>query len=175
VTVADTTSFEVDSFSWDAGAFTLTGRWTDDVSGRVRLLIDVDGRQRNIGAQGGKTAGGDDWRATFVCAHEPDQDAAAALKLGADEIPLPAPELAPPPGAEARSLLEELRAERVALDRARHALARERKAAEEIESRLSVARRRVGEPAAREDVAWLGYVVAAAIAILFLLVLIWVL
>ncbi|MEA2123612.1 MAG: hypothetical protein QOI80_394 [Solirubrobacteraceae bacterium] len=180
MTTADTVSFTPASFTWESGVFVLTGDWAAEADGlgRVRLLVDVDGRQRNIGAQGGKTAGGEGWRATFVCNHEPDTDARAALKVADTTIALPPPDLAAPPEEqEATSLIEELRSERAALDRARHALARERKAAEEVEARLSAVRRRVGaapEPEAPQYAA-LGYAVGAAIAFLFLLVLIWVL
>jgi hypothetical protein len=180
MTMADTVSFTPESFTWDGGAFVLTGDWSAEADGlgRVRLLVDIEGRQRNIGAQGGKTAGGEGWRATFVCNHEPDTDARAELKAGDETIPLPAPALAPAPEeGETATLIEQLRTERAALDRARHALARERKAAEEVEARLSSVRRRVSvapEPEARQYAA-LGYAVAAAIALLFVLVLIWVL
>jgi hypothetical protein len=96
------------------------------------------------------------------------------------EIALPSPVPAPAPEEEkeATSLLEQLRAEREALDRARQALASERKAAEEVEARLSALRRRgvVAEPAEQPvEYAWLGIAVAGAIAVLFLLVLVWVL
>ena len=182
MTTLETAIFEADSFTWHDGAFLLTGRWSEDASGlgRVRLLIEVDGRQRNIGAQGGKTAGGEDWRATFVCSREPDPAATAVLKAGDVEIALPSPVLAPAPAEEKEtaSLLEQLRAEREALDRARQALASERKAAEEVEARLAALRRRgtYAEPAEQPaEYAWLGIAVAGAIALLFLLVLIWVL
>jgi hypothetical protein len=182
MSVTQGATFEASSLTWHDGAFVLCGDWADEADGlgRVRLLVDVEGRRRNIGASGGKTAGGIDWRATFVCAHEPDPDAYAALKVGEQEIELPSPEFGPPPEEqEAGTLIEQIRAERAALDRARHSLARERKAAEEAEARLNAARRRLGgtpEPArTTNDVAWLGWVVGIAIAILFLLVLTWVL
>jgi hypothetical protein len=180
VTTLDTATFKPESFTWQGGAFVLTGRWSDAASGlgRVRLFVDVDGRQRNLGAQGGKMAGGEDWRATFICAHEPDPGATALLKVGGEEIPLPPPALAAEPAEEkeAVALIDKLRAERDALDQARHALAGERRAAEEVEARLNALRRRGGfeaEPAA--EYRWLGYVVGGAIALLFLLVLVWVL
>jgi hypothetical protein len=182
MTVIGSGTFETTSFTWHDGAFVLVGDWSDEASGlgRVRLLIDVDGRRRNIGASGGKTAGGEQWRATFVCAHEPDTDTNPVLKVGDEEIGLPAPELGPPPEErEAGDLLEQIKTERAALERVRRALAQERKAAEEVEARLNAARRRIGgvpEPARESnDVAWLGYLVGAAIAFFFLLVLIWVL
>lgn len=167
----ETVAFEVESFTWDAGAFVLTGHWSGDADGRVRLLVDVDGRRRNIGAQGGKTAAGEDWRATFVCTAEPDPGTAAAVKVGGAEIPLPPPDLAPAPEeAGRRTLLEQIRIERAALERTRQALARERKALEE--ARREPARRPAGQP---EVYTVLGYVVGGAIAFLFLLVLIWLL
>jgi hypothetical protein len=181
MTTVGAVAFEVESFTWDDGAFVLSGRWSDEASGlgRVRLLVDVDGRRRNIGAQGGKTAGGEDWRATFICQHAPDPGGAALLKVGGEEIALPSPDLGPAPEEqEATSLIEQLRAERAALDRARLALARERQAAEEVEARLTALRRRGGgfeAPEAPTEYAWMGYVVAGAIALLFLLVLVWVL
>lgn len=176
------TTFEASSLTWHDGSFVLCGDWSDEANGlgRVRLMVDVDGRRRSIGASGGKTAGGTDWRATFVCAHEPDPGATAALKVGDDEVELPAPEIGlPPEEQEAGTLIEQIRAERDALDRARHALAREVQAAEEAERRLNAARHRMGgtpEPArATNEVAWLGWVVGIAIAVMFLLVLTWVL
>lgn len=182
MTSLDTATFAAESFTWHEGCFVLTGRWSEEASGlgRVRLLVEVDGRQRNIGAQGGKTAGGEDWRATFVCSAEPEPGTTAALRVGEEEIPLPGLELtAPPEEREAASLIEQLRAERAALDRARHALVRERKAAEEVAERLSAIRRH-GPAAAPEregsdEYAWLGYAVAGAIAFVFLIVLIWIL
>jgi hypothetical protein len=177
--LADTVLFQAESFTWADGCFVLTGSWSDEAGGlgRVRLLVDVDGRRRNIGAQGGKTAGGEDWHATFVCAAEPDPDAGAALKVGDELIELPALEFGPPPEElEARTLIDELRAERAALDRARQALVRERKAAEEVAARLSSVRGRAPAVERRApEYQWLGYVVAGAIAFFFLLVLIWVL
>jgi hypothetical protein len=122
-TAADT--FTVEAFTWADGVFDLRGSWSPDAAGlgRVRLLVDVDGRRRNIGAQGGKTAGGDEWRARFMCAQPPGPSASAALKVGDAELPLPAPELRAPPASEevvaaatapasGDALLEELRAAR---------------------------------------------------------------
>lgn len=179
VTTIGTAVFAAESFTWHEGCFVLTGRWSEEASGlgRVRLLVDVGGRRRNIGAQGGKTAGGENWRATFVCSTEPDPGSVATLKVGDEEIDLPPAELsAPPEEREAASLIEQLRAERAALDRARHALARERRAAEEVEARLASLRRGAGAKTERsEEFAWLGYAVAGAIAFLFLIVLVWIL
>jgi hypothetical protein len=105
--------FDVESFTWDAGAFTVLGDWSPGAGGRPRLLVEVGGRTRNVGAQGGKTAGGRGWRATFVCAAEPDLGVGAILKLGDDEIPIgaatrlgeapgPVPVRRPRPRADAR-------------------------------------------------------------------------
>ncbi len=94
--------FTVESFTWDAGAFTISGDWSPGAEGRPRLLVQVEGRTRNVGAQGGRTAGGNDWQAIFVCATPPDPDVGAILKLGEDEIPIGAPNGAPPPPAPRR-------------------------------------------------------------------------
>ncbi len=176
MTTLETVTFAVESFTWDAGAFTVVGDWGPGAEGRPRLLVEVAGRTRNVGAQGGRTAGGAGWRATFICAGVPDAGAQAALKLGEETVAIGAPELAPVPDVpgEALSLIEQIRAERAALDRARHALARERKAAEEAEARL-VAVRRGSRETAPDAPEWLGYAVFAAVAFVFLLVLTWVL
>ena len=130
----------------------------------MRLLVDVDGRRRNVGAQGGKTASGGAWQARFMCAHPPDAETAAALKVADMEIelpsvefrepePLPADELAASSGSAATGveagaaaglveLLAKLESERAAADVARQRLARERRAAEEAEKQLTAAIRR---------------------------------
>ena len=188
---AVTAGFETESFTWSDGTFELRGTWSDDADGlgRVRLLVEVDGRRRNIGAQGGKTAGGAEWRARFMCAHPPDPGTPVAMTAGDAEIVLPVPELREPEPLDApdtqtaAGLLEHLRAERAAADIARQRLARERRAAEEAEQRLLATRRRLAPEttrrsatrATRAEAEALGYAVAAAIGLLFLIVLIWLL
>lgn len=185
-------TFDVDTFTWSSGAFELCGTWQDAESGRVRLLVDVGGRRRNIGAAGGVEAvDGPGWRARFLSSGPPDADAGAVLLMGGQEIPLPTPEASdapPPPSPDtggddgvraAATLLQELRKERQALEQLRRSLADERRAAEALQGRQSSARRPAvsPRPEARPDptldqaVFW----VAGAIGFLFLLVLIWVL
>ncbi len=95
---APTTSirFQAEHFSWAAGVFELRGRWSGDgveALGRVRLLVNVDGRRRNLGAQDGMTASSRGrWTARFTCSHAPDPGIAAALKVAGRELPLPAPD-----------------------------------------------------------------------------------
>ncbi len=93
---APTTSvhFQAEHFSWAAGAFELRGRWSGDgveALGRVRLLVNVDGRRRNLAAQDGMTASSRGrWTARFACSHAPDPGIPAALKVAGRELPLPA-------------------------------------------------------------------------------------
>jgi hypothetical protein len=215
IRAADAT-FDVTSFTWGNGAFELRGRWQDaDELGRVRLLVDIGGRRKNLGAQGGRLAeDGPDWGARFICMTQPDADGFAALQVSGRTIELPTPVVAagtapapapPPPPAPttvpepvatppatddvrgAEALLQQLRAERQALDKARDGLARERRAAEEAIARLAQARERPALPARRpaqlrsreqltpEELDYTPiYWVAGTVAFLFLLVLIWI-
>jgi hypothetical protein len=158
-------TFELERFAWEDGAFEVAGRWRADSArglGRARLVVEVDGRRRRIGAQGGKQASaapeGADWRARFQCARRPERLGPAELEVGGDlvidlpkpELPDKEPVLGPPPpdvrGAEA--LLEQLRSERAELEAAAKRLAQQREAAEAAAKRLAE-ERSAAEAAAR--------------------------
>jgi len=144
-------TFELERFAWDDGAFEVAGRWKadDDRSlGRTRLIIEIDGRRRRIGAYGGKQASAGEWTARFGHQRRPDRVGPAELEVGGDlVIDLPKPELppAPPPapagpppelrGAEA--LLDQLRSERAQTEAAARRLKEEREAAEAASRRLA--------------------------------------
>lgn len=158
-----TAAFELERFAWADGAFEVVGRWRADeptALGRARLKIEIDGRRRRIGAQGGKAAtagpGADEWRARFSCARRPTVVGPGELEVGGTlvielptpELPPPDPEPAVPPpdvrGAEA--LLERLRSERAEMEAATKRLAQEREAADAAARRL--AEERAGAEAA---------------------------
>jgi hypothetical protein len=157
-------TFELERFAWEDGAFEVAGRWRAETQrglGRARLVVEIDGRRRRIGAQGGKQASaspdGAEWTARFQCARRPERTGPAELEVGGDlvidlpkpELPPKEPEVGPPPpdvrGAEA--LLEQLRSERSQLEAAARKLAQEREAAEAAAKRLAEER-----TATREDV-----------------------
>jgi hypothetical protein len=147
-------TFELDRFIWDDGAFEVAGRWSAESKrslGRARLVIEIDGRRRRIGAQGGKQAtawpDGGEWTARFQCVRRPERVGPAELEVGGDllidlpkpEVPEKQPEPAPPPpdvrGAEA--LLEQLRSERAESEAAARRLKEEREAADAASKRLA--------------------------------------
>ena len=165
---AMTATFELERFAWDDGSFEVSGRWTADTErslGKVRLVVEIDGRRRRIGAQGGKQAAPGMWTARFQCQRRPRYAGPAELEVGGDLIiDLPKPELPPreeappqpPPqpaapapdvrGAEA--LLEQLRSERAEAEAATRRLQTEREAAEDAVRRLAD-ERAAAEQAAR--------------------------
>jgi hypothetical protein len=148
-------TFELERFTWDEGAFEVAGRWRADSTrslGRVRLVLEIDGRRRRIGAQGGKQASadpsGNEWVARFGCARRPEHVGKAELEIGGDLlIDLPRPELPPreepapkqpaPDVRGAEALLERLRSERAEIEAATRKLADERAAAEAAARKLA--------------------------------------
>ena len=92
IRAADAT-FEVNTFTWTNGAFQLTGTWQDAPSSAAcRLLVDVGGRRKSLGAQGGRIAeDGPNWGARFICMTPPDDGGYAAMQVAGREIELPAP------------------------------------------------------------------------------------
>lgn len=188
--------FDLERFVWTNGAFELLGRWGGDTGalGPVRLIVEIDGRRRDIAAQGAMAAApGDGWRARFECARAPSPHTSAVLTVGGLEVELPVPEIlhwgsverepevAPsyPPGDE--GLVEMLRAERAALEDARQRLESERRAAEDAEVRLTTARRTVDRPSYASRTGYerrpaenmvLVYVCAGALVFVFLLLMI---
>ena len=159
-----TASFELERFAWADGAFEVVGRWHADTAGplgRARLVVEIDGRRRRIGAQGGKQASvtqDGEWRARFGCARRPASVGPAELEVGgALVIDLPSPELPPqereddmrPDVRDAEQVLERLRSERAALEAAAGRVSAEREAAEAAMKRLAEERERA-TAAARE-------------------------
>lgn len=202
---ADAT-FEVGTFVWANGAFELTGAWQDaDDPERVRLLVEIEGREKNIAGRVNREGPG--WSVRFLSSKRPDDGAAAALVVAGHQIELPSPGISdapppPPPPSEppaasstdgdvrgAEALLQQLRSERQALEQARQQLASERRAAEQLEQRLKTINERPLPPRrarlqlpkqaqlrSEEEPDYTPvYWVCSAVAFMFLLVLIWIL
>lgn len=144
-----TATFELERFAWSDGAFELQGCWRADEPtrlGRARLVVEVEGRRRRIGAQGGKGASagpdGEPWSVRFGCAQRPASVGPAELEVGADlAIDLPAPILGDAPAlqdvAAADAALERLAAARAAADQATQRLEDERAETEQTAARVA--------------------------------------